>query len=277
MLDELHHFLLVVDHGTVTAAARRAHLSQPALSASLQRLEAWAGAPLLFRARAGCTPTAEGQALLPHARAALAEVDAARRAVSEVAGLERGSVRLGAGTTACTYLLPDVLASYRRNYPSVRTYLREAANEPLWEGVASGELDIALLTDVQPDLFPGLAKEPWRRDELVVVARPGDLGPDLPWVSFPRGSAVRALLERHFPGADVVIELASIAALKGHALAGVGRCLVSRAAVREELAAGTLAVLPTPAISRQFVLVHRGADRLPPAASAMRALLRAGC
>lgn len=60
MLDELRHFLLVVEHGTLTHAARLANLTQPALSASIQRLEAEMGARLLHRSRRGARLTAAG-------------------------------------------------------------------------------------------------------------------------------------------------------------------------------------------------------------------------
>ena len=85
MLDELRHLLLIVEHRTFTAAARHAHLSQPALSASVRRLEEELGARLLDRGRHGATLTAEGEALLPRAQAALAAFEDGRRAVEVLA------------------------------------------------------------------------------------------------------------------------------------------------------------------------------------------------
>ncbi|HMR11447.1 MAG TPA: LysR family transcriptional regulator, partial [Polyangiaceae bacterium] len=102
MLDELRHFLLTAEHGTVTEAARRAHLSQPALSASLKRLEAHFGATLLHRGRSGAELTAAGSALLPRAQAVLAAFGDALSAVREVEGLQSGQVRIGAGGTVAT-------------------------------------------------------------------------------------------------------------------------------------------------------------------------------
>src|SRR6476646_6828458 len=106
MMDELGHFLLVVELGTWTAASRRAHLSQPALTASIHRLEAAFGARLLHRGPSGAVLTAAGQALLPWARQALASVERGRRAVAEVEGLRAGEVHLAAGSTACAVFLP---------------------------------------------------------------------------------------------------------------------------------------------------------------------------
>mgnify|MGYP003381075242 CR=1 FL=1 len=100
MIDELRHFLLVVEHGTFTEAARRARLTQPALSASIQRLEDHLGAKVLDRGRQGASVTACGEALVPRAKAVLAALSEAERAVAEVAGLRAGEVRLGAGATA---------------------------------------------------------------------------------------------------------------------------------------------------------------------------------
>src|SRR5262245_57943463 len=117
MLDELTHFVLITHQGTFTAAAAEAHLTQPALSASIARLEAAVGARLFHRGKGGTRLTAAGEALLPRARAALAAVDEGKRAVQEVLGLAAGEVRVGAGATACTYFLPPVLAAFRRAHP----------------------------------------------------------------------------------------------------------------------------------------------------------------
>src|SRR5262245_7806211 len=140
MLDELRHFLLIIEHGTFREAARRAHLSQPALTASMHRLEAHFGARLLERRPGGAVPTASGAALVPRARAALAAVEDGRRAIAEIEGLHAGEVRVGAGATACTYMLPAALAAFRTEHPSVRFLLREAATGEVLEALQGGLL-----------------------------------------------------------------------------------------------------------------------------------------
>ena len=273
MLDELRCFLLVVEHGSFTAASRPAHLSQPALTAAMRRLEEDLGARLLHRGRHGAEPTAAGRALIPRARAALAAVEDGRRAVAEVEGLGAGEVRIGGGATVCTYFLPAPLARFRRLHPGVRFQVREAYPDAIRAAVHAGDIDLGIVSGPGPD--------PWRWDELILVGPPGQEVPvDLavqPFIAFPPGSATRALLEQHFTGADVVMELGSIAAVKGNVRAGIGVALVSRAAVSADLAAGRLVELATPhtPIARRLSLVHRGVDRLPPAAAALRELLLA--
>ncbi len=273
MFGELHHFLLIHEHGTLTAAARHAHLSQPALTASIRRLEAQMGARLFNRGRRGAQPTAAGVALVPRARAALAAVEDGRRAVAEVAGLHRGEVRIGAGATACTYLLPARLAEYGARHPGVRFRLREAASEATRAAVSAGELDIGVVTEAAAGV-PGLEEEHWMEDRLVVVGPPGGAETNR-YVTFTRPSPTRALFDRAFPEADVVMELSSIAAVKGNVRAGVGRALVSHAAVAHDIEAGRLAHVADPRtpIHRALCLCHRGVDRLPPAAAALRELL----
>jgi DNA-binding transcriptional LysR family regulator len=269
MFDELRHFVLVVEHGTLTAAARRAHLSQPALTASLQRLEGLIGAKLLHRGPGGASLTAAGEALLPRARAALAAVEDGRRAVAEVMGLHAGEVRLGAGATACTYLLPPVLARFRKMHPGVRFLLRETTPGELADALAAGTLDLGIVTSPEG--------EPWRDDPLVLVAAPGVDPEDCPFITFPEGSTTRRFLDLHFPKAAIVMELNSIASVKGHVRAGIGMTLVSRSAVESDITSGRLVLVPHPAtpIPRTLSLVHRGVDRLPPAAGALRELLLA--
>lgn len=272
MMDALRHFTLIAEHGTFTRAARHAHLSQPALTASIRKLEGEMGAQLLHRDRTGTSLTAAGEALLPRALAILASVEDARRAVAEVEGIHAGEVRLGAGATACTYLLPPVLAEFRDRYPGVRFLLREATTSQVLDALARGELDLGVVTHA--------AGEPWRRDELILVASPAlplRAGAALPapFVTFGRGSTTRELLDRHFPGAEVVMELGSIAAVKGNVRAGIGIALVSRSAVATDLQLGRLVEVPHPEtpVTRPLHIVHRGKERLPPAAAALRRLL----
>ena len=293
MMDELKQFLAIVEHGTFREAARRAHLSQPALTAAMQRLEAHFGARLLHRGRTGATPTAAGEALVSRARAALAAIDEARRAIEEIEGLHAGEVRVGAGATACTYLLPPTLAAFRREHARVRFLLRETTTDEALDALHAGELDLAIvsegvrgpprtrkrgvgareerptrgLQDVEHDL--------WRTDPLVLVCAPGVYPKTAPHVTFRRGATTRAIFERFFPGAEIVMELGSIAAVKGNVRAGVGVALVSENAVIDDLARGLLVRVPdarTP-IVRELRVAHLGVERLPPAAAALREVL----
>lgn len=273
VLDKLHHFVLACEAGSFTAAARRANITQPSFSASIRSLEDALGAKLLHRGRAGSSPTAAGAALLPKARAALAAVEDGRRAVREVVGLQVGTVRLGAGPTACTYILPRALAAFRRAHPGLRLFLTEGHNDTIWSALQRGDLDLALVSQASlPANQSGFEAEPWLEDAILLVEGPTPPADPLSFVSFPRGATLRSLLEQHIPEAEVVMELGSIAAVKGNVRAGVGRALVSEAACRRDLREGRLIRVSdarTP-IPRLLMLVHRGLDRLPPAASALR-------
>ena len=267
MLSELEHLVLIAQHKTFTEAARRAHLSQPALTAAVQRLEEHFGAKLFHRGRRGAELTVAGRALLPRAKAALAAVQDGRRAVAEVIGLHTGEVTIGAGATACTYLLPPLLARFRAKHPNVRIRLREAFTQRLLNRLQEGRIDLAIIT--------GPGSDHWMNDDLILVAAPDIDHRRAGYVTFTEGSPTRDLLLQHFPKAEIVMELGSIAAVKGNARAGIGKALVSRAAAANDLAAGTLVEVrsrKTP-ISRELSLVHRGVERLPPAAAALRALL----
>ncbi len=276
MFDELRHFLLIVQHGTFTEAARRAHLTQPALSASIRRLEEQLGARLLDRGSGGTVPNAAGRVLIPRARAALAAVEDGRRAVAEISGLHAGEVRLGAGATACTYLLPPILARYREAHPGVVYRLRELETERVRNSIAAGHLDLGIITLSGLRSYD-LVVEPWRRDELILVCAPDAPceGPLPPFVTFPEGSPARELMAERFPEATIVMELGGIAAIKGNVRAGIGVALVSRAAVAHDLEQGRLAEWRDSRVpfERVLALIHRGEDRLPPAAGALREML----
>jgi DNA-binding transcriptional LysR family regulator len=273
MYADLCNFLLVVQEGTFTAAARAAHITQPALSASIQRLEAELEGEVFIRDRKGAILTDAGQALLPHARAARGAVEEGRAAVREVLGLGRGQVTLGAGATACTYLLPPVLADFQRDHPTIRYRLRESTSAEVLLALRAGDIDLGIATRLPGDTTrTGFAEEHWRADPLVLIAAPGESRTSPPHLTFVEGSPLRRLLHTHFPDADVAMELASIPAVKGHVMAGLGIALVPKSAVETSVAEGRLVIRPDPRtpLHRDLVLLHRGEDRLSVAASALR-------
>lgn len=267
MFEAFRHFVLIAESGTLTQAARRAHLSQPALTASLRRLEEQLDARLFDRGRGGATLTEAGRALLPHARAALVATEEGRRAVTALGALRAGEVRLGGGSTACSYLLPPLLAEFRRRHPGVSVRLRELPEELVVEEFEGGALDLVVAGAPQGDLF--------RNEEVLLVAPPGVDASALPFLTFLPGSAVRTLLDRHFPEADIVMELASIATVKASVRAGIGKALMSRAAAATDLQSGRLVEVrdPRTPLARPLRLLHRGLERLSPAAKALRAVL----
>lgn len=276
-IDALHHFLLIVEHGTFTAAAKQAHLSQPALTASIHKLEADLGASLLVRDRSGARPTAAGDALLPHARAAIAAMEDGRRSVAEVMGLATGEVRLGASATACTYVATPHLAAFRRAHPRLMIRVRESIASDVMAGLERGDLDLGLVT-VSAELsrqHPLIESKLWHRDEMVVVAPPGLDPRGAPFVTFLPGATSREMLDRHFPEAEIAMELGSIASVKSNVRAGVGVALVSRAAVAVDVGAGRLVLVRdarTPIARRMHLCRHRKRP-LSPAAAALYDLL----
>lgn len=264
MIDELRHFLLIAEHGTFTEAAKRAHLSQPALSAAILRLEQYMEARLFDRGRHGASLSAAGIALLPHAKAALAAVEGGRRRVAEVEGLRVGEIRIGAGATATTYLLPKILSKFRRKHSAIKFLLREGYALDIRAAVEAGDLDLGIVSHRGSDF--------WRNDELILVCSPKTDPKKAGFLTFPEGSTTRELLHKHIGEVDIVMELAGIAAVKGNVRAGIGQALLSRSAVAADLQNGKLVEVPskkTP-IRRKLFLVHRGTSRLPPAAAAMR-------
>lgn len=277
MLRELEQFMAIASAGTFTAAARRVHLSQPALTAAIQRLEHEVGAPLFVRGRRGAELTAAGRALVPRAQAALAAFADGKRAVAEVTGLAAGEVRVGGGATACTYILPPILAQFRRRRPGIRLSLREGYTDELERAIDDGSLDLAVITvdRHRPAGGPTARLRDHVDDELIVVAAPGVDPRTSPWVTFAPGSPTRALLLERLPTATIVMELGSIAAVKGNVRAGIGLGLLSRLAVEHDLARGSLVEVPLrwAPVRRRLAIRHRGERYLTPAAAALLALL----
>src|SRR5690349_8625417 len=144
-LRQLAYFVAVVDEAHFTRAAERLHVAQPAVSQQIQRLEAELGERLLHRARRTVTLTAAGEALLPHARAALAQVEHGRQAVAALRGLVTGHLRVG-----LVMPLPDrraigTIGAFGRRYPDIDLTLVEDETDGLLEALAAGDVEVAFL------------------------------------------------------------------------------------------------------------------------------------
>ncbi|WP_318212147.1 MULTISPECIES: LysR family transcriptional regulator [unclassified Streptomyces] len=211
-LRQLRYFVSVVEEGGFTRAAARLHLAQPGLSAQIRRLERELGQPLLDRSGRSVTPTEVGRAVLPYARAALAAADAVRQTVDAYTGLLRGRVTLGlvSGAAGHVFDIAGFLAAFHEDHPSVEVALTEDTTERMVAALLAGELDIALLGTAVRTPPPGTAFQMVIDVPLVAVVAPGDplleradgtsvpLAElrDRPLICLPRGTGVRAALER---------------------------------------------------------------------------------
>ena len=249
--DHLANFLVLAESGTMTRAAERLHLSQPAISGQLKRLEQELGVALFHRQARGLVLTSAGEAFRRHAADALAQLEAARAAIGAEGSLAAGAIAIGGGATSTTCLLPSILGAFHRDHPGIRFTIREAPSRTIAEAVLAGELDLGLVTLPIPGGASAQALEvtPWLSDELVLLVPPEHpLGKrrrfrwrdlrDQPLIAFESGSAVRELLDRRLANegvqAAVVMELRAIASIANMVAAGIGLGFVSRFAAEAE-------------------------------------------
>src|SRR5579859_4624785 len=130
---QLRIFTAVAEAGSFTRAAERLHLSQPAISHQVKALSVAVGSPLFEEIGRVVQPTEAGRLLLDHASRILAEFDLAGRAIDELHGLRRGVLRLVGDTTVGIYVLPDVLGSFREEYPDVEVRLDVGNRQHVYE------------------------------------------------------------------------------------------------------------------------------------------------
>lgn len=261
----------------MTQAARQLGVTQPALSAMLKKLEREVGSELVHRVGRGIELSEAGRLFLAYAEETIRAAEAGVKAVRELAGLERGSIRVGGGATATTYLLPRVVSAVRRAHPGLRFYVREAGSGAVASAVASGELDLGIVTlPVEASREEELIAIPLVEDELRLITPPRyRLTDSFSWkdlssaavVGFEAGTAVRELIDRAAAAQgvrlNIVMELRSIESIKSMVAAGIGVGFVSRFALRE----GEGLACKDQSLSRRLAIIRRQ-DREPSAAVA---------
>src|SRR5919201_470319 len=131
--------------GSLSAAAAAVGIGQPTASQHLRLLEAAAGQRLVERNGRGSRLTEAGAVLAARAAQALVSLEAADEELAALAGLETGTIRLGASTAPGAYLLPDTLGCFRRAYPDVRVDVEIAASGEILRRLVAGAVQLALV------------------------------------------------------------------------------------------------------------------------------------
>src|SRR5438128_2428026 len=129
--------------GSLSAAAAAIGIGQPSASRHLRLLEAAAGQRLVERSGRGSSLTEAGKVLAGRAAQALASLGAAEEELHALAGLQTGTIRIGASTAPGAYLLPDTLGCFRREFPGVTVEVEIAASSEILERLLHGRVQLA--------------------------------------------------------------------------------------------------------------------------------------
>src|ERR671926_158852 len=154
--------------GSVSAAAAAIGIGQPSASQHLRLLEAAAGQRLVERNGRGSRLTEAGRVLAARAAQALSTLGAAEEELAGLAGLQTGTIHLGASTAPGVYLLPDTLGCFRRDFPGVTVEIEIASSGEILRRLLGGRVQLAIVGAKDTD--PRIALEPFLEDELVGIA-----------------------------------------------------------------------------------------------------------
>lgn len=146
--ERLRLFVSIVEEGSLTGAAKRHHITQPAVSRSLKLLEEHLGVDLFARVGRGLQITPAGRALLPRAHEVLQRVQHVEREVQLAARHELFNLRLGATDSVATYLLPEVVAPLRVAHPALELQWSARRSAELLGAVREGELDAVVVAAI---------------------------------------------------------------------------------------------------------------------------------
>jgi DNA-binding transcriptional LysR family regulator len=287
----LEVFVALVDHGSFTRAARFLGLSQSTVSGHMADFERRLGLTLVTRERSGATATAAGEVLLGPARAALRAERSVRMAAAELTGLIKGSLTVGGSTIPADFILPALLGRFRQRHPGIAVDIRAGDTQEIVDLVARGDAELGVVGG-RPSAR-GVETHPVGGDHLVLIVPEGHAFAGRPKVGLEevvaephvgreQGSGTwRAVLDAVRESGvggelDVACRVGSTSAVKASVRAGLGLAFVSQLAVEDEVAAGTLGVVPVEGfdVSRRFHVVSRKVDDMSPAGRAFLELVQ---
>ncbi|MEU8778319.1 LysR family transcriptional regulator [Streptomyces sp. NPDC048606] len=257
-LGALELLLAVARVGSLSGAARRLGITQPAASSRIRAMETRLGVALVDRSPRGSTLTAEGALVTDWARRVVEAAEAFDAGAQALRGRRDSRLRVAASMTIAEYLLPGWLIALRGERPGTAVSLHAGNSADVAQRVLAHEADLGFVEGLSvPD---GLDSVVIAQDRLVVAVAPshpwarrsrGVLAAELaatPLILRERGSGTRQVLDAALASAgglaEPLLELASTTAVKGAAVSGAGPCVLSELALGDELAARRLVGVP---------------------------------
>jgi DNA-binding transcriptional LysR family regulator len=287
-LDQLRIFQAVAHSRSFTRAADLVHLTQPGISKHIKQMEEYFGVPLFSRLGRKVTLTEPGQVLFDATQEIMATIEAAERRIDDLKGLRGGKLRLGTSFPIGVYLLPAVLARFRKRYPAVEVTLDIALSDTIGPKLLANEIDLGLVTYEPRDAR--MVARTFMTDELVVIVarkhrwavktriKPQELSGETIIVA-ARGAGTRTVVEERLKGLDItlpnVLEFGNLEGVKHAVEAGLGISIQARSVVKREVAAGSLWAIKLAGMDAkiEFLYVWRKNAHLSHAARALIGLL----
>ncbi len=288
-LAQLEIFLCIAEEKSFSRAAEKMLRTQPALSIAIKRLEEELGEPLFDRSSKSGTLTEAGRILLSYAQRMINMRDEAKEAISELRGMFRGRLTIGANESTSLYLLPKLLLEYRRRHPQIKIAVFRNISEKIPLEVLERNLDFGFLS-FDP-MHPSLQSLEVHRDELVLVVPPKhqlagrkqvsvkDLGEEhfvAHNVKTPARTRIFDFFAHHRTPLNISIELATLETIKEFVKLEVGLAILPRLAVEEEIKSGDLIEVPVKGmkIEKTLRLVYRREQTLSHAAKSFLELVK---
>ena len=253
---KLRVFCAVAETKSFSKASELIHLTQPAVSLQIQAMEELYETRLFDRSGNAINLTPAGEILYKRAKEILALYSEAQQNISEITGAIKGSLSIGASSTIGNYLLPHIIAAFKKKVPQVNISLVVSNTKTITEKLNAGEIDIALVEgDVSKQRF---SVETLISDELVVVmspVHPWSERRNLPAIELTKeplilreeGSGTRQIILKHLEEHGIKLDQLKIAlvmgsteSIKGAVEEGLGVSIMSGWAVRKWLKQGLL-------------------------------------
>lgn len=286
-ISQLITLVHVAELGSISKAADRMHIVQPALSRQIRMLEEELGAPLFERHGRGMTITATGQEVLDHALRVLGELEAMRRTVEDGRSSFRGLVRIGTPPTVADILTVPLMSSIRTEHPELGIRFSSAFSGYLLDWLGRGDLDIVVSYD--PPATKSLRIRPVLMEKLFLVTPAGSMPADtsVPFAQLAEKELVlpssnhglRRIFDDCARTAGItftsIIEADSFATLVDLTCAGFGATILPVAPIHKLLVSGKLIAIPLvdPQPERKLVICYPADRPVNPAARYVGELL----
>ena len=284
-LRHLRYFVSIVDHGSMVKASDSLFVAQSALSQHMRNLEAELGVQLLLRTARGVVPTDAGQDFLQRARAILAQVEDAQRALREQSTTPQGNVTLGSPPTVNAMLAVPLILQIQHELPKVSLRVTEGMSGYVLDWLQAGQVDLGLVYGIQR--APGIIATELFNEDLYLIGPQGGFDSEqpipfaavegydliLPGRQHGLRDSIDRLAREHRLSLRVRVEIDALSQMTRLVRHGVGYTILPLPALADEIARGELEARPIvePRISRT-IYVAKASDR--PQSPAVEATIR---